>query len=83
MTPQGLKAWVLSHLSSCLERIRLPLVSRVGLAPLLLSVRQSLRGSLDPSLEREVFWGHIGHTNKIHYSDPVALRTFPKATQGQ
>ena len=46
-------------------------------------MRQSFRGSLDPSLEREVFRGHIGHTNKIHYSDPIALRAFPKATQGQ
>ena len=85
MTPQRLKAWVLSHLSSYLERIRLPLLSMVGVVPLLRygPVRQSLRDSLDPSLKREVFRSHTGYTSKMHYSDPIALRAFPKATHGQ
>ena len=85
MTPKRLKAWVLAHLSSYLERIRLPLLSMVGVIPLLLycPARQSLRDSLDPSLKREVFRSHTGYTSKIHYSDPIALRAFPKATQGQ
>ena len=73
MAPQRLKAWVLSHLSSYLERIRLPLLSMVGVVPLLwyCPVRQSLRDSLDPSLKREVFRSHTGYTSKMHYSDPI------------